>query len=175
MDNNEYDQIEKYINSTGIDDNTRRLISDFTILWNRYEKELYNNSYSPKKLRNTIEKYNYSYCSILISNCFEEMTKYIEKKTKYSADELSSYFNMRSNDIKRDELERIMNGKNDIDKLCFLLLIAARVRNNMFHGLKELKELNNQRKLFEICNIVLKMVLDAKSLSMLNVEFEVTI
>ena len=49
---------------------------------------------------------------------------------------------------------------NDFNEIfLFLMLIVGRVRNNMFHGIKQIKKLNEQKELFEICNNLLTLVL----------------
>ena len=49
-----YDHIDEYIKNTVNDNETLSLVSDFAILWNLYEDELYDTHYNPKKLRDTI-------------------------------------------------------------------------------------------------------------------------
>ena len=47
---------------------------------------------------------------------------------------------------------------NDDELVCGCLLIIHRIRNNMMHGLKVIKELNDQIELFRSANEVLESI-----------------
>lgn len=55
--------------------------------------------------------------------------------------------------------EELLYSNETKDKYLFLLLVVGIVRNNMFHGIKDLRSLNEQKELFEICNKILTMTL----------------
>ena len=48
-------------------------------------------------------------------------------------------------------------GNND-ELVCGCLLVIRRIRNNMMHGLKVIKELNDQIELFRSANEVLESI-----------------
>ena len=160
-----YDHIDEYIKNTVNDDETLSLVSDFAILWNLYEGELYNECYNPRTLRDEIVRLNImSHDGITndINSLFERLKAYLNVKGIFDFHDVIRAYHVRPNDIHEGELEVIMRGDNCIDKLNFMLLIAARVRNNMFHGIKGISDLKNQKELFRVCNSVLKMTIDLK-------------
>ncbi len=184
-EDNQYDHIVDYIrNETRVGDETRMLISDFAILWNKYEKTFHYNNQQIKNLG--------SFCSrilegdrncvndegkAIISELYESLVSYIKTHYgKYECSDLKKRFEICRpkrdpngnvigkpiEDIGDGDLKRIMNAKTVIDKLHFLLLIITRVRNNMFHGVKDTNNLGGQNELFVICNKTLHMMLTMK-------------
>ncbi|MDO5451632.1 MAG: hypothetical protein Q4F56_00910 [Candidatus Saccharibacteria bacterium] len=171
---NEYDRIVEYINDEGIDSETQLLICAFAVLWNRYEDELYENYYKADKLQGEVNKL----CRFIIHDqvdyLYEELKKYLTHKTNYNYGGIKTYFNISDKEAKGGMLNNMINGKNDKCKLHFLLLICARVRNNMFHGIKDRRNLNSQKRLFEICNMTLMEALRMHGFDSCNVaEFEI--
>lgn len=161
-----YDHIDKYIKNKVNDDETLSLVSDFAILWNLYEDELYGENYKPSKLKNMIGIFdivNRDDITSDINLLFCRLKDYIASKHSFGYSSVVNAFSIRiGKDINESELRFIMQSDSCIDKLNFLLLIAARVRNNMFHGIKGVYDLKNQKELFRVCNSVLKMAIDLK-------------
>ncbi len=185
MQENEYDHIKDYVKNSVGDEETQLLISDFAILWNEYEDELYDKGHHIKsipKMINTL-KIN-GYYSNRIEKLHKKLLDYIKSRNEYDYDKLVNGFNILikepvfnsdgsikhyddgnivyQGEIFEDKLKEIMNSNKICDKLYFMLLIVARVRNNMFHGLKGIYDLKYQKELFRTCNEILKIVLDIK-------------
>ena len=70
------------------------------------------------------------------------------------------FYERDKGDILEDELEYALYDKSPRGKVYLLLFIAAKVRNNMFHGTKDTRTLDEQKELFEIINELLMSVLE---------------
>lgn len=159
--NRDYDKIEEYIERT-LDKELRLLISDFAILWNEYEKNIFNTCYCSRKLKSKIID-NVDYDDNFqqnINRLYLRFKKYLEdRKILFSTKSIINSYKIRNNDISPEELNKLIESSDDKDKLYLLLLIIARVRNNMFHGIKRLDQLTNQKELFKISNETLTLIL----------------
>jgi hypothetical protein len=56
---------------------------------------------------------------------------------------------------------KAINNKGSFAKTYLLMIIAAKIRNNMFHGTKGPWELKENKELFKICNELLMCILEA--------------
>lgn len=166
MINSEYNQIEKYIGKV-LENETRLLVSDFAILWNKYENSIFNNNYNPRsineKVLEKIKKDNNF--EIKVNSLYESFCEYLQnKKIKFNTHDIISKFSIRKKDISVEELNFMINSDENKDKLKLLLIIIGRVRNNMFHGIKLIIDLNTQKELFRISNQILFLVLMNRNL-----------
>ena len=180
--NRNYDHIKEYI-AEDVEPDVRLLVSDFAILWNNYEKYLFsdyngNPSYRYSKITNKTEN---KIC--IIDRVFNNMNTDYEKEIIDLYDEFMKFFKnrygdfsiekfiyeykVRKNDISTDELSNLINNPNLKNKYLLLMLMVGRVRNNMFHGIKVVRELNEQKELFEICNRLLTLSLDITNMLVL--------
>ena len=185
MQNNEYDHIKDYVKNSVGDEETQLLISDFAILWNEYEDELFDKGHHIKSIPKMIADLRINgYYTSKICKLYDKLIEYIKSRNEYSYDKLVDGYNILiktpvlnddgsikhyddgnivyQGEIFEDRFRKIMNSTNIEDKLYFMLLIVARVRNNMFHGLKGIYDLKYQKELFKVCNEILKLVLDIK-------------
>ena len=178
---NNYNHIRSYVNNLVDDSDTRELISDFAILWNLYEKELYQNGHDVWKIRHLLKKYNFSQTNKDSIECLYKRMynyllekRYVDFELKIDIKRLIDGFNIRiinrsvdgkiikNGDIEFCKLNKLVTSNYYIDKLNLILIIVSRVRNNMFHGLKEVKDIIGNKELFVICNQTLKFMLDMK-------------
>lgn len=167
--NEMYDHIEKYL-SKEVRTDIRLLISDFTILWSNYEKYLFKNGYSWKK---AIYKYINSKCKFsddfknIILTLRNDLFCYLnDRNIEFNYEIIVNKFSIRIRDdnngigdLSKKELLEIMKLEEFKDVLAFLFLIVGRVRNNMFHGIKQVKELEDNKNLFILCNKFLSLML----------------
>lgn len=178
-----YDQIKKYIEAD-IEYEVRLLVSDFAILWNSYEKKLFSdeNGNPFYKFSKMISSENSD--ETIIDKAMNNMTtehaneltnlynKFLEyfmsRHAVFSAERFKSNYNVRSSDISDEKLKNLIEGSTLENKYLLLMLMVGRVRNNMFHGIKIVKELNNQKELFEICNRLLVLTLDIMNVPFLS-------
>ncbi len=167
-----YDHINEYISSRVNDEEVRGLISDFAILWNQYERTIYEGEHHIRDIRKKIHQYPKIKDIENLDELYNRFLKYLEyRHISFSCDGLGEAYRIRIKDdnnlkgeIFRADLERILNGNDSYSKTYLLLLIAARVRNNMFHGMKGQWDLKEQKELFRICNEMLMAVLEITNL-----------
>lgn len=179
-----YDHINDYISRSVDDEETRLLISDFAILWNEYEHNLFNDEHHIKDINKMMNsKLNLTGGSIInkMNNYYENLKEYIVHRCGFDYDSIVSTFNVYikkqlekdgvvqkysngkiifQGEIYEDDFRKLIQSNDVYDKLRFMLIIVARVRNNMFHGLKGIYDLKYQKDLFKTCNEILKFVLD---------------
>jgi hypothetical protein len=146
----------------------RTLIGDFSILWNLYEKYLFNN-----KMLRTEEKHSGKYHELILKkfehklvdedfiNIIDENYKllnnfFMREYISFDCDSICRFFNV----FPKQELKLLFDEEDYfidtvINRLHLLLIIIFRVRNNMFHGSKQVIKLEKQKELFVIgCNII---------------------
>ena len=185
MQDSEYDHIKDYVKKSVGDEETQLLISDFAILWNEYEDELYDKGHHIKLIPKMISDLRINgYYSSKINKLHEKLVNYIKRRGEYDYYKLVDGYNILikepvlnadgsikhyedgnivyQGEIFEDKFRKLLEGISVEDKLHFMLLIVARVRNNMFHGLKGIYDLKNQKGLFKTCNEILKLVIDIK-------------
>ncbi len=181
MKNEGYDHIRKYIDGCVNDKEVQTLISDFAILWNQYEDELYDREHHIKDIPKVINNLDISKYETTINELYKRLIEYIKSKNKYDYYSIIESYNILikvplirnhqvqyynngdivyTGEISEEELKKIMVSDKLEDKLHFMLLIIARVRNNMFHGRKAIYNLTGQKNLFRVCNETLKLVID---------------
>ncbi len=170
-----YDQIKKYIKAD-LDEDVRLLVSDFAILWNNYEKYLFSDSrgnpyYKFSKLANDengkVSIVNRVFKNINqdsekeITNLYNRFIKFFEQRDGIlTSQKFIESYSVRKSDISEQDLSELIKNQTLKNKYLLLMLMVGRVRNNMFHGIKNVKDLNNQKELFEICNNLLTLSLD---------------
>jgi hypothetical protein len=177
--NNNYDHIDKYINNINLNKATKSVISDFAILWSQYEGLLFLDdrnepSYSYNKVykklledrkstinENLSNRMNMIYNSLLsamnkidISNDFRTIMSRFHVWPK-EENELKKYYSK----------EGVIDCNDFVEKFMFVALIVGRVRNNMFHGIKDVTRLNLQKDLFSACNEYLWLILNATGIA----------
>lgn len=161
--NDNYDQIRKYIEGA-VSEEMRFIISDFALLWNKYEGKLFDEYYTyPKVLEMLNNRFNFNNDSyIKITELYRRLLNYFKSRhIKYNCDSLIGHYHIREKkDILKDDLSILIDDSSPKGKLRLILLIVGRVRNNMFHGIKGINDLDNQKELFNICNETLSLVLE---------------
>ena len=175
---NDYDHIKEYI-AASIDEKTRLLVSDFAVLWNRYESELFDSNYTFNKLKKTNGVFDTKIKDKInenvkkrVKSCYDRFIWYLSETRRYNVNDahvIADAFNIRihgNNDVKGyefdnyDDFEKLYRTPFIEKKYLFLLLIVGRVRNNMFHGIKNVYFLDERADLFKICNEILTLTLD---------------
>ena len=173
MNCEEFDHIDNYINSN-IQPYTRELISEFAVLWNLYETVLRKYEHGTRgidKVVSTIDFNNDCGLCAKVNKLYDRLVKYIKDKGEFEVNSLVSRYSIftvdsdyphRKRDISTEDLNHIMNSEAPKDRLYFLLLISTKVRNNMFHGIKDIPTLDHQMAQFIICNETLKIIIDKR-------------
>ncbi len=140
-----------------LDDDTKKLILDYTILWNMVEHQVFDDNYNINKTTECIDK-------ILSEVDNNNQITYIWKlykdyTNKYSnIEELHKGFNFKNSKISVNEISKLYNSNDVSDKLKLLILSCYRVRCNLFHGPKCICYLDDQKLLFLSMNELLSLI-----------------
>lgn len=166
--NENYDHIQDYLNKI-ISEDIRLIISDFAILWNKYEESLFDKNYHSirieekiiDRMRNNDIEINSDFI-LDIKSLYSRLKSYFAyRRIKFEFNDIKHHYSIRDNDISKDKLNHLIESDNFLDNLHFILLIIGRIRNNMFHGIKGINDLPNQKELFMICNETMVVILKA--------------
>jgi hypothetical protein len=130
-------------------------IGKFAILWSEFEKTQCNNNCSCEK----IEEIARQYCA---SNAWQEFAKVLQSRIKNYGETVSNYVDSNlnpenayaMNNACKEKVEQFINSEGK-ESLVGGLSAIYRIRNNMLHGLKELRELDGQIELFKsMCKVL---------------------
>lgn len=134
-------------NIKNIDSETLATIGKFTILWHQFEKEYFNNYFKYEKIDNVIKSKNLHITT-------DKLVKLKEKVISRYIDRTRSYGCEKNAHIKKGLKEEIDKFTDSNTPPTFLSTICViyRIRCNLCHGLKDVKDLNNQKDLFEAIN-----------------------
>ena len=182
MEDNQYDHIDDYLQieiyepkdlNRPNEPKIKGLIADFAILWNLYEKALYKKEHRLRYIKKVIKENHLSEIND-IDYLYSRFKEYIQNKYgQFDKSIIANRFNIRVKeeilndnrieekfwDITNYDLDRMIRGISEFDRIYCLLIIVAKVRNNMFHGIKDITELPKQKELFKICNATLISIL----------------
>jgi len=151
-----------------LDYDTLEPILSFTLIWNLFEMAACHRNASVVNIRRSVDR---AYEEGKLSyDDFSEFVAYFKERYQRSDDEmhLSERLIYRRRPRPNEEihiqlLEDVLNGKaTDMNNIVFsLLFVAYRVRNNLFHGEKDVFTLNTQTDLFKAVNALLGRYLQA--------------
>ncbi|MFH6958921.1 hypothetical protein ACHRV1_16095 [Flavobacterium aquidurense] len=132
-------------------------VKDFSLIWNVFENVVCQNNFSIARTEEVIKN------SLIDSTEFNSYLEYF--KNRYVSNGTFTnrfqYLHFRNND-RRNLVEDVLLGNNtkNNDIILALLIIVYRYRNNLFHGIKRIQEIDKQRENFENANGVLKTLLN---------------
>jgi len=159
---NEIEWINGYLQHNGLIDREQvQCITSFSLLWNLFEGHYCNQRASIRAFEAMVT--SIAEKGILSLSYFDEHINYF--KLRYiSGEQLNTLFQglcFRPND-RKDLVENVLLGKNnDIkDIVLSLIIIVYRLRNNLFHGIKSLHEINGQVDNFKNANGILMKVIE---------------
>lgn len=142
----------------GIDFRDERLqpVFTFALIWNLVEKKACGRYANERAIRNSVDKAD-NEDRLQLANYLQYMDYF---RRRYLEDHTIEYLYQRlnfRNNNQRDAVRRAFEHElNDINNIVYaLLLIAYRIRNNLFHGEKELHLLYQQEELFRVINNLL--------------------
>lgn len=128
-------------------------IMKFSLLWNVFEGKKFNSSFNITKFEGKINN-----LTIDVSK-FDSPLKYFRKRyvENEQTNTLFNNLNFRAND-KKDLVRDVLLGvENNPNKMVLAIgIIVYRIRNNFFHGLKDIVHMNGQKENFKMANLVLK-------------------
>ena len=132
-------------------------VKDFSLIWNVFENVVCQNNFSIARTEEVIKN------SLIDSTEFNSYLEYF--KNRYVSNGTFTnrfqYLHFRNND-RRNLVEDVLLGNNtkNNDIILALLIIVYRYRNNLFHGIKRIQEIDKQRENFENANGVIKTLLN---------------
>ena len=131
-------------------------VGRFSILWNMFENENFENNVNENKLRDVDW--------LSPSKHFQKLAKVLKNRSELHGFDYREYIEESlslGNGLRPDSKTLILNFMNSDGKEFLVggLLAIYRIRNNMFHGLKEWVDLDNQIELFAAVNKVLEEIL----------------
>lgn len=134
----------------------------FSLIWNVFEKELCNKYANIKKHSSEIsENQSSKVDNGILSNVFTHFQlRYIDKNGANKSF-TENLFKSNEDEIKNETYTILINKDcTDTEKLKALLYIAFRLRNNLFHGEKEVDKLHDQNDNFKHINWLLMDLID---------------
>ena len=138
-------------------------VAGFALLWNLFEGRVCNNDANVKTFQHITQN---------LASSPAELEKSVDKSLSFyrsryvEGQEMKPIFNrlnFRPND-RREHVESVLKGEIDDfgDKVLALLIIAYRIRNNIFHGLKSASIWDDQAKNISEASRVLSLIIKAK-------------
>lgn len=142
------------IHNCSLQQDTVLSIGKFAILWNIFEREKCNNYCTVSK----IEKLIFN-----TSDKWHQLAEVLKRRQEQFDLTEEQYITrkLRRQGLNSERIEKInkflqSNGQEDIVGGLFAIY---RIRNNMFHGLKDYQMLDGQKELFDAVNNVLESIL----------------
>jgi len=130
------------------------VIKDFTLLWNIYENRIFDTHFSIDELERKVRNSRFEIDE------FEAILTYFQNRyvDGLSTNDRFGYLNFRRND-RQDLVEGVLLGNvtDNANKIIALGIIVYRLRNNLFHGVKNFEHLNGQVDNFTNANEYLKL------------------
>ncbi|SHJ13149.1 hypothetical protein SAMN02745181_1260 [Rubritalea squalenifaciens DSM 18772] len=153
---------------TDFDSKEIQHVLEFTLMWNIFEKRTCGNHVNLKKLKEHVHQ---SYTRGLVEvDDFQDHLNYLRSlySNSNSAIDLESTFLPDSGNLKKREQPEIEalslvlkeETQEELLILTSLLFVTYRVRNNLFHGAKEVGRLREQQGLFQTVNSILAVYLE---------------
>jgi len=146
-------------------------ILSFSLIWNLFEARICDKFASVRRIREKVDRADRS--GSLLRDSYEQYLNYFRNRygpTGAGAlDELAPTGPELSRNVReanatvRAEIERVFQDSHPstADLVNALLLVAYRIRNNFFHGSKNVQNLPRQAELFRVVNNLLATFIDA--------------
>ncbi len=145
----------KFIEYCNVSNEMLLELGEFTILWAQFELKYFNNDCTVNKLCELHKRVSLSNnlknsCKNLINNLLEyfQTTKDLITEN-YIREKL---YSTKNNYVNNEVIEVLTKDPSNESLITGVLLIIYRLRNNMFHGLKDCYTINRQFKLFQSVN-----------------------
>lgn len=136
---------------------TLRTVNEFTLLWMIYEGRLYQTDYKSARMQQLVNEGTITLAGL------NEYWAYFQQRYVGTEAELNATFEQLafSSQVDKRLLQAILGNSmpTDAERIIAILLIVHRLRNNLFHGIKQVASLNLQRENLAMANRVLEDVL----------------
>jgi len=157
----------------GIDPATVNAIGEFCILWNHFEQLVFEKDASVDKIRDFSQIVPQEPVLRNYVNCVRrEIRKLLAEANQESV--RNRFFTRKANERQDQQVDIIIGFLNeaDGDELFGCLLCVYRIRNNMFHGNKDVYKLDMQKNMFEKVNELLMYILSDRTILRNIVEWQ---
>lgn len=148
-------------NSSPLNPKEIQRVLSFCLMWNLFERVVCNKSANANRITQYVES-NYSEKEFNIKD-YEHFLNYFKNRyvSSGTTNRAFSALNFRSND-KVEIVEEVLKGNDITGKgiIKALLLMVLRLRNNLFHGMKETCELKFQEGNFNVANQIIAKYLE---------------
>lgn len=141
------------------------ILADFLLLWNLFEDRLFENNFTIEKAEHYVNDYIDRFNPDVCNRAFEYFKKrYTDIELGIVTYPLFEKLNFRRND-KKEFVDGVLIADSPSlkDKVLASIIIIFRYRNNLFHGLKDVTQINYQQSNFITANKVLKIFIESKS------------
>ena len=125
---------------------------EFLLLWNLFENKIFDTEFNVHKAEEYSEFMDVN--EEQVEDCFNFFKSHYTTETSINHKFESLKF--RATDGK-DEVAKVLIGgsSSTYDKVSSIIVIIYRLRCNLFHGIKDVRKLNQQKNLFEHANMFL--------------------
>lgn len=127
-----------------------KTVNDFTLLWMIYEGRLYDSNYKSLRMMELVNS------SVIRLSNLDEYWTYFKGRYMTSPAVLNITFDQLAfSEQSKNDKNRLMailtnQTPTDEERTIAILLIVAGLRNNLFHGIKQVASLNLQRENLEM-------------------------
>lgn len=145
------------MNSIDVKSNVVLEIGKFTMLWNLFELRFFGRNFRFEDIGkiNLYQKLSMDYLVIIKEAIFL-------KNKSNNIDDIIERFSIRDNE-KKYIIENNLVASDEPEKIIMLIiLLIYRIRNNMFHGLKDIYSIEEQEELFKVASDFLERILGEK-------------
>lgn len=138
-------------------------VQDFALIWNLFESVVCGKFATVDKVKNAVEVVARQGC--LDATPYEKFLEYFRNRYgPRDGDYAHIWKGLSPTNHNKNSwpiiLGTLTGQNNEVDNVKGLLLIAYRIRNNLFHGHKEIRTLNAQAELFVQVNELISIFID---------------
>lgn len=142
---------------------SRRFLFEFAVIWNLFEMKKMGNHASIFYVSDFVERFQ-NIENINVTEIFE----YFKNRYTNSTDNVNLFKALRWRDKEKDKKDEthkilILENPTDKDKIKAVLYIIFRLRNNLFHGEKNILTIEQQRETFNLVNSFLLDILETQN------------
>ena len=151
-----------FTGAVSIDFDHLRPILCFSLIWNIFETKACRRHATPASIRRSVEHADES--GRLRREKYQTYLEYFRNRYEPADNSIETVFSqLLMTDGRSQEVVRraLLGESNDTNNIVYaLLLIAHRIRNNLFHGNKAIESLPRQTDLFTVINSLLSVYLE---------------